>query len=79
MSNWCRESADCAIHADEKRENPMSKITYNGQTFDFEEIRRQMDPDLAEQFKDTTKTDQDFFDSYLLAHSTKYGEHFVVD
>jgi hypothetical protein len=57
----------------------MSKITYNGQSFDFDEIRRQMDPDLAEQFKDTTKTDQDFFDSYLLAHSTKYGEHFVVD
>jgi anti-CRISPR protein AcrIC5 len=60
-------------------ENSMSKITYNGQSFDFDEIRRQMDPDLAEQFEDTTKTDQDFFDSYLLAHSTKYGEHFVVD
>jgi hypothetical protein len=57
----------------------MSKITYNGQTFDFEELRRQMDPDLADQFEGTTKTDQDFFDSYLLAHSTKYGEHFVVD
>jgi len=57
----------------------MSKITYDGQTFDFDDLRRQMDPDLAEQLEGTTKTDQDFFDSYLLAHSTKYGEHFVVD
>jgi hypothetical protein len=79
MSNRCQESADCLNHATEEMESPMSKITYNGQTFDFEEIRRQMDPDLAEQFEGTTKTDQDFFDSYLLAHSTKYGEHFVVD
>jgi len=37
-----------------------------------------MDQELVEQLQGETETDQDFFDEYLLAHSTKYGEHFVV-
>jgi hypothetical protein len=56
----------------------MSKVTYNGQTFDIDEVRHQMDQELVEQLQGETETDQDFFDEYLLAHSTKYGEHFVV-
>jgi len=56
----------------------MSKITYNDQTFDMEEVRGQMDETLADGIRDRVETDQDFFDAYLLAHDEKYGERFVV-
>jgi asparagine synthetase B (glutamine-hydrolysing) len=61
-----------------RRESQMNKITYNGQDFNFDEIRQQMDPELVERIQDTTDTDQDFFDEYLLAHDTKYGSRFVI-
>ena len=56
----------------------MSKITYNDQTFDMEEVRSQMDETLADGIRDRVETDQDFFDAYLVAHNEKYGERFVV-
>lgn len=56
----------------------MSKITYNDLTYDFDEIRGQMDSSLVEKVHDATKTDQDFFDSYLVVHHEKYGEQFSV-
>jgi hypothetical protein len=60
------------------RRNEMSKITYDGQAFDMEEVRSQMDESLAEGIHGTVDTDQDFFDAYLLAHNEKFGERFVV-
>jgi hypothetical protein len=56
----------------------MSKITYNELTYDFDEIRNQMDPSLAEKIHDDSRTDQDFFNSYLIVHHEKYGEQFTV-
>jgi hypothetical protein len=56
----------------------MSKVTYNELTYDFDEIRNQMDKSLTESLQDTTKTDQDFLNSYLVFHHEKYGEQFVV-
>lgn len=56
----------------------MSKITYNSLTYDFDEIRNQMDTSLTEKIHDATKSDQDFFNSYLIEHHEKYGEQFSV-
>lgn len=56
----------------------MSKITYNNLTYDFDEIRDQFDSSLVKRVHDAAKTDQDFFDSYLVVHHEKYGEQFSV-
>jgi len=56
----------------------MSKVTYNELTYDFDEIRDQMDKSFLEKVHDATKTDQDFLNSYLVVHHEKYGEQFVV-
>jgi hypothetical protein len=56
----------------------MAKITYDGQSFDMEELRRGMDRDLMADLDTESATDQDFFDSYLIAHEKKHGERFSV-
>jgi hypothetical protein len=56
----------------------MGKITYDGQSFDMEELRRGMDHDLVADLDAESPTDQDFFDSYLIAHEKKHGERFSV-
>ncbi|MDQ6646577.1 MAG: hypothetical protein M3Y93_04990 [Pseudomonadota bacterium] len=56
----------------------MSKVTYDGQDFDMEDLRRGMDRDLVADLDKDSNTDQDFFDSYLIAHEKKYGEKFSV-
>jgi hypothetical protein len=57
----------------------MSKITYEGKNYELESLRERMDKDLANEIAATVDTDQEFFDSYLLAHNEKYGERFIVD
>jgi hypothetical protein len=57
----------------------MSKIIYDDQQFDMEELRQRMDEDLVREIQEGTETDQDFFNAYLIAHNEKYGERFVVD
>ncbi len=56
----------------------MSKITYDDQTYDLNEIRHQLDTSLTEKMEDSYDSDQDFFDSYLIAHTEKYGSRFSV-
>lgn len=56
----------------------MGKVTYNGQSFDMEELRHAMDKDVLAQLDADSPTDQDFFDSYLIAHEKKHGETFSV-
>jgi hypothetical protein len=56
----------------------MGKISYDGQSFDMEELRRGMDHDLVADLDAESPTDQDFFDSYLIAHEKKHGERFSV-
>lgn len=56
----------------------MGKITYDGQSFDMEELRRGMDKDVVAELDAESSTDQDFFDSYLIAHEKKHGERFSV-
>lgn|GEM_PF-3420449 len=56
----------------------MSTVTYDDQTFDIDEVRDRMDPDLIAQIEGTVDTDQDFFESYLIAHNEKYGKRFTV-
>jgi len=59
-------------------ESDMSTVTYDDQTFDIDEVRDRMDPDLIAQIEGTVDTDQDFFESYLIAHNEKYGKRFTV-
>lgn len=56
----------------------MSKINYDGKDYEFESLRERMDEDLAGKLG-RSLSEQDFFDSYLIAHDEKYGERFVVD
>ncbi len=56
----------------------MSKITHEGETFDFDEIRNQMDQSLSEKLQGKYNSDQDFFNSYLVEHEEKFGERFTV-
>ena len=56
----------------------MGKVTYDGQSFDMEELRRGMDQDLIADLDAESPIDQDFFDSYLIAHEKKHGERFSV-
>lgn len=56
----------------------MGKVTYDGQSFDMEELRRGMDKDVVAELDAESATDQDFFDSYLIAHEKKHGERFSV-
>ncbi|MFK2899336.1 hypothetical protein ISP15_03245 [Dyella jejuensis] len=57
----------------------MSKITYNDKSYDFNEIRDQLDPSLLEELEDNKfGSDQDFFESYLVRHHEKYNEQFEV-
>lgn len=56
----------------------MGKVTYNGQSFDMEELRRGMDKDVLAELDAESATDQDFFDAYLIAHEKKHGERFSV-
>ncbi|MEP6899526.1 MAG: hypothetical protein ABI870_13440 [Rhodanobacter sp.] len=56
----------------------MSKIAYDDQTFDFETVRERMDTDLSKELQGSYDTDQDFFDAYVIAHTQKYGQRFVV-
>lgn len=53
-------------------------IMHEGRSYDFQEIRRQMDADLANGIEAETDDDQDFFNTYLIAHAEKYGEKFSV-
>jgi hypothetical protein len=59
-------------------EKEMSKIVYEGNNYELEQLRERMDQDLMDEL-DGNFTDQQFFDSYLIAHDRKYGERFVVD
>lgn len=52
-------------------------ISYEGKTYDMSEIRGLMDADLAAAIE-SSQTDQDFFNAYLIAHAEKYGERFTV-
>jgi hypothetical protein len=53
-------------------------VTYDGQSYSMQDIRRQMDSELAAGIPETSGSDQDFFNAYLIAHAEKYGERFVV-
>ncbi len=57
----------------------MSKVTYNDQSFDMEELRARMDKDIVSELELDSDADQDFFDSYLIAHEKKHGKRFTVD
>lgn len=57
----------------------MSKVNYDGRSFDMEELRRAMDKDVVAELDAESPSDQDFFDSYLIAHEKKHGERFTVD
>jgi len=52
-------------------------ISYEGQVYDMRDIRGLMDAELAARI-DSSQTDQDFFNAYLIAHADKYGERFTV-
>jgi hypothetical protein len=52
-------------------------IIHDGQSYDLRELRTLMDADLVAAI-DSTGTDQDFFNAYLIAHADKYGERFIV-
>ena len=56
----------------------MSKIVYDGKHYELEPLRERMDQDLVGDI-DESYNDQQFFDSYLIAHNDKYGERFKVD
>lgn len=56
----------------------MSKITYNDKSYDFNEIRDQLDPELARELEGQFDTDQDFFETYLVRHHEKFNEQFEV-
>lgn len=62
-----------------RRENPMEKITYNGNTYDVRAARLLMDDELCEQIHGTVDTEQEFFDAYVKAHAEKYGEEFAIN
>lgn len=55
----------------------MGKIVYDGTHYELESLRERMDDDLIADI-DGSFSDQEFFDSYLLAHNEKYGERFSV-
>lgn len=60
----------------------MSKITHNGQSFDFDAAVNLMDADLCDQIHSSIEdgtTDQQFFDLYAAAHAEKFGEEFVIN
>ncbi|OOG41382.1 hypothetical protein [Rhodanobacter sp. C05] len=59
-------------------ESSMGKIIYDGKHYELESLRERMDEDLVGGI-DSSLSDQEFFDSYLVAHDEKYGERFVVD
>ena len=59
-------------------ENDMGKIIYNGKHYELESLRERMDEDLVGAI-DSRLDDQEFFDTYLVAHDKKYGERFAVD
>jgi hypothetical protein len=61
-----------------REEKAMGKITHEGKTYNFDDIRNQMDESLSERLEGTTDSDQDFFDSYLVEHHEKFGERFTV-
>ncbi|MEO8748417.1 MAG: hypothetical protein ABI379_12285 [Rhodanobacter sp.] len=55
----------------------MSKVVYDDKHYELADLRSRMDQDLVGDL-DGGVEDQDFFDSYLVAHQNKYGERFVV-
>lgn len=59
-------------------ESTMSKVIYDDKNYELESLRERMDKDLVGKI-DSSFSDQEFFDTYLAAHSKKYGERFVVD
>ncbi len=56
----------------------MKTIVYEDQEFDMEKVRREMDDEIAGRIEGTVESDQEFFDTYLIAHQEKYGKRFVV-
>lgn len=56
----------------------MGKIVYDGKNYELESLRERMDEDLVGKI-DGSLGEQEFFDTYLIAHNEKYGERFVVD
>ncbi|MEO7067191.1 MAG: hypothetical protein ABI114_09815 [Rhodanobacter sp.] len=54
------------------------EVTYGGNNYQLEALQGRMDADLVVGL-DHRLGDQEFFASYLLAHSEKYGESFVID
>jgi hypothetical protein len=56
----------------------MSTIRYDDQTFNLDTVKDQMDEALYGELRDNYESDQDFFDAYVVAHTEKYGERFVV-
>lgn len=59
-------------------ESSMGKIVYDGKNYELESLRERMDEDLVGKI-DGSLGEQEFFDTYLIAHNEKYGERFVVD
>ena len=57
----------------------MATVTYDGKSFEMEDLRLAMDKDVLAQLDTGFPTDQQFFDSYLIAHEKKHGERFSVD
>jgi hypothetical protein len=55
----------------------MAKIVYEGNNYELESLRQRMDDDLIGEINGSF-SDQEFFDSYLIAHNEKYGERFSV-
>lgn len=53
-------------------------VTYGGHNYQLEALQERMDADLVVGL-DHRLGNQEFFASYLLAHSQKHGERFVID
>lgn len=56
----------------------MAKVTYDGKSFEMEDLRLALDKDVVEEMDVGSPTDQEFFDAYLIAHEKKHGERFSV-
>ncbi len=63
-----------------------TKVTVNGQEFDFDAVVNLMDDDLRNQLHDDIDifgpagtTPQQFADDYCVVHARKFGSRFVVN
>jgi hypothetical protein len=70
--------AEPASRPDDALPERSHDVVYDGQSYDIRQLRRLMDAGLAARIEPTARSEQDFFDAYLIAHADKYGERFVV-